>query len=63
MKTKSEDLFERFLEANHVPFERIEEATSPRPAVQRKEAIAPKKQEYVIQCRLADCATGPGKRM
>lgn len=31
MKTKSEALFERFLEANHVLFEKIEEATSPRP--------------------------------
>jgi hypothetical protein len=31
MKTKSEDLFERFLEANNVLFEKIKEDTSPRP--------------------------------
>ncbi len=31
MKTKSEELFEKFLEANHVAFEKIEETTSPRP--------------------------------
>ncbi len=31
MKTKSEELFEKFLAANHVPFEKIEESTSPRP--------------------------------
>jgi hypothetical protein len=31
MKTKSEELFERFLEANKVPFEKIKEDTTPRP--------------------------------
>ena len=31
MKTKSEELFEKFLEANHVPFEKIKEDSTPRP--------------------------------
>ncbi len=31
MKTKSEDLFERFLQANNVQFEKIKEDTTPRP--------------------------------
>ena len=31
MKTKSEELFENFLARNNVPFEKIEEETSPRP--------------------------------
>ena len=31
MKTKSEELFESFLEANNVPFEKIKEDTTPRP--------------------------------
>ena len=31
MKTKSEELFESFLKANNVPFEKIKEDTSPRP--------------------------------
>jgi hypothetical protein len=31
MKTKSEELFEIFLKANSLPFEKIEEATSRRP--------------------------------
>lgn len=31
MKTKSEELFEKFLEANSVPFEKIKEDSTPRP--------------------------------
>lgn len=31
MKTKSEELFEKFLDANHVPFEKIKEDSTPRP--------------------------------
>ena len=31
MKTKSETLFESFLAANNLPFEKIEETTTPRP--------------------------------
>ena len=31
MKTRSESLFEAFLAANNLPFEKIEEATTPRP--------------------------------